>query len=61
MRHSLATNLLGANETLPVISEILGHSTTESTSVYLKVSYDQLRMCALDVPFVLSTFYDNIL
>ena len=61
MRHSLATNLLGANETLPVISEILGHSTTESTSVYLRVSYDQLRMCALDVPFVLSTFYDNIL
>lgn len=61
MRHSLASNLLGVNETLPVISEILGHSTTESTSVYLKVSYDQLRMCALDVPFVLSTFYDNIL
>lgn len=61
MRHSLATNLLGANETLPVISEILGHSTTESTSVYLKVNYDQLRQCALDVPFVLSTFYDNIL
>lgn len=61
MRHSLATNLLGANETLPVISEILGHNTTESTSVYLKVNYDQLRQCALDVPFVLSTFYDNIL
>lgn len=61
MRHSLASNLLGVNETLPVISEILGHSTTESTSVYLKVSYDQLRMCALDVPFVLSIFYDNIL
>lgn len=61
MRHSLATNLLGANESLPVISEILGHSTTESTSVYLKVDYDQLRQCALDVPFVSSTFYDNIL
>lgn len=61
MRHSLATNLLGANETLPVISEILGHSTTESTSVYLRVNYDQLRQCALDVPFVSSTFYDNII
>ncbi len=60
MRHSLATNLLGANESLPVISEILGHSTTESTSVYLRVSYDQLRQCALDVPFVPSTFYENV-
>lgn len=61
MRHSLASNLLKANETLPVISEILGHSTTESTSVYLKVNYDQLRQCALDVPFVSSIFYDNII
>ena len=57
LRHSLASNLLKANETLPVISGILGHSSTTSTMTYLRVDINQLRRCALDVPFVPSTFY----
>ena len=60
LRHSLATNLLGVNQPIPVISEILGHSTTESTTVYTRVSVDMLRRCALDVPFVKSSFYDDL-
>lgn len=60
LRHSLATNLLGLNNPMPVISEILGHSTTESTTIYTRISLDMLRKCALDVPFVPSTFYENI-
>lgn len=60
LRHSLASNLLKANEQLPVISEILGHKSTESTKSYLKVDLDRLRQCALDVPFVSSLFYDNL-
>ncbi|WP_025069275.1 tyrosine-type recombinase/integrase [Bacteroides gallinarum] len=60
LRHSLATNLLGVNEPIPVISEILGHSTAESTTVYTRVNVDMLRQCALDVPFVSSSFYDNL-
>lgn len=60
LRHSLATNLLGVNQPMPVISEILGHSTTESTTTYTRVSVDMLRQCALDVPFVSSSFYDNL-
>lgn len=60
LRHSLATNLLGLNNPLPVISEILGHSTTQSTTTYTRVSMDMLRQCALDVPFVPSVFYDNL-
>lgn len=60
LRHSLATNLLGVNQPIPVISEILGHTTTESTTVYTRVSVDMLRQCALDVPFVSSSFYDNL-
>ena len=43
LRHSLASNLLKANEQLPVISEILGHKSTESTKSYLKVDLDRLR------------------
>ena len=57
LRHSLATNLLKLNEWLPVISEILGHKSTESTMVYLRVDIDILRQCALDVPFVPFSFY----
>jgi site-specific recombinase XerD len=60
LRHSLASNLLKVNETLPVISEILGHSSTTSTMTYLRVDINQLRRCALDVPFVPSTFYSQI-
>ena len=60
LRHSLATNLLKSNEPLPVISEILGHSSTESTNTYLRVSYDMLRHCALDVPIVSPSFYGNL-
>ena len=60
LRHSLATNLLGANQPIPVISEILGHATSETTTLYTRVSVDMLRQCALDVPFVSSSFYDNL-
>jgi integrase/recombinase XerD len=35
---------------MPVISEILGHSDTETTSVYLKIDVLHLRDYALDVP-----------
>ncbi len=60
LRHSLATNLLGANQPIPVISEILGHATSETTALYTRVSVDMLRECALDVPFVKSSFYDDL-
>lgn len=60
LRHSLATNLLGLNTPMPVISEILGHSATDSTLSYTRVSVDMLRQCALDVPFVPSTFYGSL-
>ncbi|MDR1716452.1 MAG: tyrosine-type recombinase/integrase [Prevotella sp.] len=60
LRHSLASNLLKLNESLPVISEILGHTSTESTKTYLRVDIDQLRQCALDTPFVSSSFYANL-
>ena len=60
LRHSLASNLLKSNETLPVISEILGHASTETTMEYLRIDVNLLRQCALDVPFVPSSFYGNL-
>lgn len=49
LRHSLASRLLEENVPLPVISEILGHATAETTAVYLTIGIDQLRRCALEV------------
>jgi integrase/recombinase XerD len=50
MRHSLASALLEDNVPLPIISEILGHTDSRTTGVYLKIDVNQLRNCALDVP-----------
>jgi integrase/recombinase XerD len=48
LRHSLASALLEENTPLPIISEVLGHTTTASTSVYLKIDINQLRTCSLE-------------
>lgn len=50
LRHSLASALLHNSTPMPVISEILGHTDTETTSVYLKIDILHLRDYALDVP-----------
>lgn len=50
LRHSLAGRMLGANVPLPIISETLGHTNTESTKHYLRIDVTKLRQCALDVP-----------
>jgi integrase/recombinase XerD len=50
LRHSLAKTLLDENTPLPVISEILGHTNTNSTSCYLKIDIKQLRECSLEPP-----------
>lgn len=48
LRHSLASALLEENTPLPIISEVLGHTNIESTSVYLKIDVNQLRRCSLE-------------
>jgi integrase/recombinase XerD len=50
LRHSLASALLEKKVPLPAISEALGHASTGSTAIYLKIELGQLRGCALDVP-----------
>jgi integrase/recombinase XerD len=52
LRRSLASSLLGNHTPLQIISDILGHTNTESTSVYLKTGIDMLRECVLDTPEV---------
>lgn len=50
LRHSLASALLQKDTPLPVISEILGHTDSQTTSTYLKIDISNLREYALDVP-----------
>ncbi len=50
LRHSLASNLLAQNTPMPVITGILGHKYSDTTSLYLKVDLNQLRLIALEVP-----------
>lgn len=46
LRHTLASNLLEHDTPLPIIAEILGHLSTQSTQVYLAVNQDGLARCA---------------
>jgi site-specific recombinase XerD len=48
LRHSLASTLLEQGTSLAVISEILGHVDSKSTSVYLHTDLNGLKACALD-------------
>jgi integrase/recombinase XerD len=48
LRHTLASRLLNEHTPLPIISDILGHISSDSTAVYLKVDIDRLRECSLD-------------
>ncbi|QRN03484.1 tyrosine-type recombinase/integrase [Legionella sp. MW5194] len=49
LRHSLATYLLEEGTPFPVISNILGHSSTASTMIYAKSSIEMLREVALSL------------
>lgn len=49
LRHSLATTLMEENIPLSSISDILGHTSVDSTSIYLNVDINRLRDCALDI------------
>lgn len=53
LRHSLATNLMNENVPLSAIANIMGHSSTRSTEIYLTVDETNLRELSLEVPDVL--------
>ncbi|MGN6647841.1 MAG: site-specific integrase [Cytophaga sp.] len=57
LRHSLASRLLEQHTILPVISEVLGHSNTESTRYYLRIGLNSMKACIMDVPPVKKEFY----
>jgi len=48
LRSTLAGNMLEIKSPLPIISEVLGHQSVNTTSIYLKIDVEGLRKCALD-------------
>jgi len=54
LRHTAASRMLEHGTPLAVISDILGHTDTGSTAVYLKVDVKKLKQCCLDTPEVRS-------
>lgn len=48
LRHTMASMLLENDTPLSIISDILGHTDTDSTAVYLKVDIKKLKECSLD-------------
>jgi site-specific recombinase XerD len=50
-RYSLASAMLNNETPLPIISDILGHSNLNSTRIYTKIDIEQLKKCALEVPY----------
>jgi site-specific recombinase XerD len=59
LRHSLASRMLEGQTVMPVISEVLGHTDTDSTMFYLRVDVSSLDVCPLDVPPVNKMFYNQ--
>ncbi len=54
LRHTAASRMLEHGTPLAIISDILGHTDTDSTAVYLKVDVNKLKECCLDTPEVRS-------
>lgn len=52
LRHSLATNMLSENVPISAISNIMGHSSTRTTEIYLTVDETHLKEISLEVPNV---------
>ena len=59
LRHSLGFRMLEKSTVLPVISEVLGHESTESTRYYLRIDLKSMMQCMLDVPPVPTDFYEQ--
>jgi site-specific recombinase XerD len=58
LRHSLASNLLKKNVSIPIISSVLGHQSTESTKTYLSIDDLRLKQCAIPIPCLKTDHYE---
>ncbi len=48
LRHTAATAMLEQGTPLPVITDVMGHSSPDTTAIYLKTDLKGLSQCVLD-------------
>jgi len=58
LRHSLASNMLKHNVSIPIIKTVLGHQSIETTKAYVSVDIEKLRLCSLPIPKMTSPYYN---
>lgn len=51
LRHSLATNMINNNVPINAISQVLGHSSSRTTEIYITKDTTHLRELSLEVPY----------
>ena len=51
LRHSLATNMVNNNVPISAISQVLGHSSSRTTEIYITKDTTHLRELSLEVPY----------
>lgn len=51
LRHSLATNMINNNAPISAISNVLGHSSTKTTEIYITKDTTHLSELTLEVPY----------
>lgn len=57
LRHSLVSNLLENTTPISVISGVLGHESSDTTMIYLRIDITSLKKCVLPIPSVSDDFY----
>ena len=59
MRHSMANFMINEGSCLPIIAEVLGHSSVQTSMNYLRIDVASMRQCATEVPPVPVSFYEQ--
>lgn len=59
MRHSMANFMINEGTAIPIIAEVLGHASVQTSMNYLRIDVESMRQCATEVPLVPVSFYEQ--
>lgn len=59
MRHSMANFMINEGTAIPIIAEVLGHANVQTSMNYLRIDVESMRQCAMEVPLVPMSFYEQ--
>ncbi|NDV80827.1 tyrosine-type recombinase/integrase [Bacteroides sp. 51] len=59
LRHTMANFMINEGTTIPIIAEVLGHASVQTSMNYLRIDIESMRQCAMEVPLVPVSFYEQ--